>query len=294
MKRALIAGCVRDCAPHLPALFRNIEALRGLFDFSEVLLLENDSLDDSVSCIRSYANTFEGVFALGFPNLAEQIPVKTIRLAHLRNTVLAWQQSRGSWSDLDLLVVLDMDNVNTAPWNLSAIAMSLRWWWQQADGAGLFANQDGPYYDLWALRHPQYCPDDVWAAIARLHGQHPELSDRQLLDAVYTKRTFELDPRSSPLEVDSAFGGLGFYRARWLERAEPFYSGEQPLAWDGPHGRRWWRWQRCEHVCFNLALRRVGGRLWVAPSLINWNTRLLVDRGGLQPNPSAWRHLPVV
>ena len=40
MKRALITGCVRDCAPHLPALFRNIEALRCLFDFSESLQME--------------------------------------------------------------------------------------------------------------------------------------------------------------------------------------------------------------------------------------------------------------
>ena len=294
MKRALITGCVRDCAPHLPALFRNIEALRCLFDFSEVLLLENDSRDDSVDCIRDYANASQGIYALGFPGLAEQIPIKTVRLAHLRNTALAWQQSRRSWSELDLLVVLDMDCVNAAPWDLGVMTKSLRWWWQQANSAGLFANQSGPYYDLWALRHPQYCPDDVWAALARLHGQSPGLSDLQLLDAVYTPRQFELNPQSPPLEVDSAFGGLGFYRTSWLERAEPFYCGERPLAWDGPNGRRWWRWQCCEHVSFNQALRRMGGRLWIAPSLINWNTRLLVDQGGLRPNPSSWRHLPVV
>ena len=293
LRRALITGCVRDSGRHLPALFRNIELLRTLFEQSDVLLLENDSRDDTVAAIRAYAAEAKAVHALGFPGLAEQIPIKTVRLAHLRNTALAWQQQRGGWSDLDVLVVLDCDSVNADPWDLQAYSDVLGWWWQQPDGGGLFANQEGPYYDLWALRHPQQSPDDVWAAIAQLHGQRPDLTDPQLLEAVYAPRQFTLDPAAAPLAVQSAFGGLGFYRASWLQRVQPRYCGEQPLAWDGPEGRRWWRWQCCEHVSFNQALSHSGAKLWIHPRLINWNTRRLQQQGGLRPNPSGWRHLPV-
>lgn len=293
MNRVLITSCVRDCGRHLPAVFRNIERLRGLFDQSAVLLLENDSNDDTVAQIRRYAAAAPGVSALGFAGLAEQIPIKTVRLAHLRNTALAWQQDQGGWMSLDLLVVLDGDSVNADPWDLDAMEVALCWWWAQPDAAAVFANQLGPYYDLWALRHPEQCADDVWAAIARLHGAQPHLSDAELLQLVYEPRVFELSPNALPMEVESAFGGLAFYKAAWLQRADPIYCGEQPLRWDGPRGQRWWRWQCCEHVRFNRMLHRQGGRLWIHPNLINWNTRVLQEQGGLRPNPSGWRHLPV-
>lgn len=288
--RVLITGCAQNCAPWLPAVLGNVERLRGLFNSSRVLLLENDSSDASVDAIRAYASSSRDVHALGFPGLNARIPIKTVRLAHLRNTALAWLEQNGGWESLDLLVVLDLDAVNSAPWDLEAVDTALRWWQRQPAAAGLFANQQGPYYDLWALRHPKLCPDDIWAAMLQRHGAQPELSDAQLLEAVYEPRMFSLSPQEAPLEVDSAFGGLAVYSAAWLARSGARYAGEQPLAWRGPAGERWLRWQCCEHVALHRQLRAAGGRLWIHPALINWNSAEAAA-GGMRPNPSGWRHL---
>ena len=288
--RTLITGCAQSCAPWLPGVLANVERLRNLFSSSRVLLLENDSHDATVDAIRAYASSSRDVHALGFAGLNARIPIKTVRLAHLRNTALNWLEQNGGWESLDLLVVLDLDEVNAAPWDLAAVETALQWWQRQPAAAGLFANQRGPYYDLWALRHPQLCPDDVWAAMLHRHGQEPELNDAQLLEAVYTPRMFSLSPQQAPLEVDSAFGGLAFYSAAWLARSGARYAGEQPLAWRSPAGERWLRWQCCEHVALHRQLRAGGGRLWIHPGLINWNSAEAEGRG-MRPNPSGWRHL---
>lgn len=290
--RALITGCGQNCAAALPAVLHNIERLRSLCSTSRVLLLENDSSDDTASLIRAYGQSHDNVHALGFPGLNARIPIKTVRLAHLRNTALEWLRCHGGWSSIDWLVVLDLDEVNAAPWDLAQLTQALLWWQKQPQAAGLFANQRGPYYDLWALRHTKLCPDDVWEGMLRLHGQQPELSDAQLLEQVYVPRQFSLDPTSPPLEVDSAFGGLAIYQSDWLARAEPCYVGERALAWDGPAGRRWLRWQCCEHVAFHRQIRSCGGRLWIHPGLINWDSEA-ARTAGMRPNPAGWRHLVV-
>ena len=284
--RALITGCAQNCAADLPNVLHNIEVLRNLCSSSRVLLLENDSSDHTATVIRDYANKNRDVHALAFPGLNQRIPGKTVRLAHLRNTALHWLEANGGWASIDWLVVLDLDAVNAAPWNPDQLQNALSWWQEQPDAAGLFANQLGPYYDLWALRHPSLCSNDVWAAMLHLHAEQPELSDTELMTAVLEPRRFQLDPGAQPLEVDSAFGGLGIYSSRWLAQSGARYYGEHPLQWQSPQGSRWLRWQCCEHVALHERLRSAGGRLWIHPALINWDTRQ-----GQRPNPSGWRHL---
>ena len=290
--RTLITGCAQTCGPWLEGVLANVERLRGLCSASRVLLLENDSQDDTVARIRAYASERPEVHALGFTGLNARIPIKTVRLAHLRNTALAWLERHGGWDSIDLLVVLDLDGVNAAPWDLEQLQRCLAWWQQQPQAAALFANQRGPYYDLWALRHPQLCPGDIWAAMLQRHGEQPELSDAELLEQVYEPRQLQLDPAQPPLEVHSAFGGLAFYSSAWLARSGARYVGEQPLAWQGPQGTRWLRWQCCEHVAFHQQLRAAGGRLWIHPALINWASDAAAQ-AGMRPNPSGWRHLVI-
>lgn len=288
---ALITGCAQNCAAALDGVLANIEGLRSqLGEYSEVLLLENDSSDTTRAQLRDYARASRGVHAVGFDQLNRDIPQKTIRLAHLRNTALRWLEAQGGVATFDLLVVLDLDEVNQTPWDLTRVMSSLAWWRVRDDAAGLFANQRGPYYDLWALRHPELCPGDIWAEVLNLHAQQPQLSDSELVDYVYSQHHVELLETDQPLAVDSAFGGLAFYRTSWLKRAHGHYCGETPLLWHGPQGPRWLRWQCCEHVALHQQLRSLGATLWIDPQLINWDTAS-AQSAGMRPNPSAWRSL---
>jgi hypothetical protein len=48
--------------------------------------------------------------AISFKGLNERIPVKTLRLAHLRNGVMDWLKQHQAFTATNL--VLDLDNVN--------------------------------------------------------------------------------------------------------------------------------------------------------------------------------------
>jgi len=115
------------------------------------------------------------------------------------------------------------------------------------------ANQAGPYYDLWALRHPLWSPNDCRAGHRFLveHGVNPE----RALQATVLSRMITL-PHSGPwMRVDSAFGGLALYRRGLLRGLR--YEG---LTADGQ--------EVCEHVALHAAIRARGGLIFINPRLL--------------------------
>ena len=284
-----ILACARDCGCYLPQVFDNLDRLRPYFESLKIFILENDSTDDTFEQIQIYANNRSGISARGMRGIDRSVPVRTERLAHLRNGLIGWLRRETGFKLDDLVLVLDCDEVNAEPWDLGNWPDVLAWFLSQKDAAAVFANQRGPYYDLWALRHPQRCPVDVWQQVLELHCRQPQLSDLELIEQAFQPWQFSLDPLAAPERVKSAFGGLGFYKMEWLWRNEGAYSGSMSRWIDHPdRGLRLIRWQVAEHVAFHAGLRAAGGSLWIHPGLINWTTAALPD---LRPNPSSWRHL---
>ena len=290
-KSLIVLALTRDCGQHLPAVFQNLERLRLLFTDFTVLILENDSQDDTVSQIRSYGCSVTGIQARSFIGIDEQIPVRTERLAHLRNALLDWWRSLDELDTDGLVLVMDCDEVNTNIWDIPVWIDVLSWFLSCPSAAGVFANQDGIYYDLWALRHPERCPGDVWQEVLELHFCNPSLSDQDLITQAYMPRMFSIPVNSSIEKVISAFGGLGFYKASWLLQNNATYSGIISR-WvdDLTKGPKLLRWQVSEHVSFNLGFMAIGASLWIHPALVNWKT---VNLPNLRPNPISWRHMNV-
>jgi hypothetical protein len=284
-----VVGCAQSCAPDLPAVLANLERLRGLFRSSRLLVLENDSSDDTREILARHGQADPGLQALAFTGLNGRIPVKTLRLAHLRNGAMAWLRQVGAFAQEALVLVLDLDAVNAAPWDFERYREVLEWFWQKPKAAAVFANQLGPYYDLWALRHPQLCPDDIWECMLAAKLAQPALDDAALLEQVITPRQLHFEPSLAPFKVDSAFGGLGFYKTQWLAVNPLPYVGDV-TRWLELQGRpQLIRWQCAEHVSFHAGLRAAGGSLWLHPGLLNWPTEALPN--GLRLNPASWRHL---
>ena len=119
----LFTGCAQNCSPWFESVANNIEAFRQLCSESRVLLLENDSSDNTAELIRAYGRSHSGVYAIGFPGLIARIPIKTVRLAHLRNTALEWLRCHGGRSSNDWLVGLDPDEVDDSPWDWSFLRL---------------------------------------------------------------------------------------------------------------------------------------------------------------------------
>jgi hypothetical protein len=117
------------------------------------------------------------------------------------------------------------------------------------------ANQRGRYYDVWALRHPQWSPNDCWEqhAFYRKYMKFPESA----ITFSMRSRMLRIPRDEAWIEVDSAFGGLAIYKSSILN-SNAKYSGITS------EGKR-----ICEHVPFNLALKAKGARIFVNPALIN-------------------------
>jgi hypothetical protein len=139
---------------------------------------------------------------------------------------------------------------------------------REPNAVGVFANQEGPYYDMWALRHADRCPDDMWEAMFDLVSAHG-LTDAAAYAQVVEPRIFQLDAQAEPLEVDSAFGGLGIYQCAAIAAAHPNYIGEKVKIVNMAGVEGIVKWQVCEHVAFNDSMRKSGGRLFVYPDMIN-------------------------
>ena len=293
LERLWILGCAQNSARYFPHIFANLERCQSYFQDSTILVLENDSRDGTCAWLRQYGRSNGRLQAKAFKGLNERISAKTVRLAALRNAGIDWLRAQGALESAnDLVMILDLDEVNADPWDFTQWEQVLSWFLARDQAGAVFANQQGPYYDLWALRHPQLCPHDVWWHVYQIHLQHPLLSDEQCIERGYAPWQFTLSPDQEPFQVESAFGGLGLYKTSWLRRAQAPYCGEQArLLSAADAGLQLLRWQVAEHVSFHAGLRAAGASLWLYPGWINWNTQAVADKGGLRPNPAAWRHL---
>lgn len=255
--RAFIAGAARDCASSLPRTLARLNRFRATFSETKFVIVTNDSSDDTLGVLRRWSASVPNAHILCLDGLASAAKLRAHRLALARNAYLsALRDDLRNGERYDLLLVVDMDGPNGGLIDDPEFTEAIRN--APADWAGLFANQRGPYYDVWALRHPTWSPDDCWQAV-RAESQRwfgRRLVKRKAIEKHVHARQIEISPGSAPIAVDSAFGGFGVYRAEYLCDVE--YSG---LTQNGG--------EICEHVSLNSAIRRKGGNLYILPSLLN-------------------------
>lgn len=282
-QKIIFGGCARDCAPFLPAVLANLERLRGEFGECAQVFVENDSRDQTKALLAAYAQEKPRFVSLHLDGLAASAPQRTVRLAVARNTLIEFMRQWDVVQDYDYLCLFDLDNVSARALDVPALLRAIEWMRVRPQVSAIFPNQLGTYYDLWALRHPTLCPGDVWEEILDYKMAHPACDDQAAYDATFARRIFSLASDAPPLEVDSAFGGLGIYRLRDVLRNRNPYLGDKVKVLREGARVGVARWQQCEHVHFHAGLRQLGGRLYVMPHLINGETP------GISFPPSAFR-----
>jgi hypothetical protein len=266
-KKAIFAGCARDCAEPLGAVLRNVERLSGLFDEAAYVFVENDSRDETRQRLQDWGKS-RAEFALVRMDGLAVLPIRTVRLALARNMYLeVIRNSR--LRDFDYLFVMDMDGVNERELELDIVRKCLDFLEADARNAGVFANQSGVYFDMWALRHATRCPRDVWEEVLEYAIVH-SCPDEEAFARAFAIRHFSLARNAPPEEVSSAFGGLGIYRLAYALPSA--YVGHETKTIKSPPDQFHIAMQVCEHVAFNQDIVRRGGRLFIAPWLVNWDT----------------------
>lgn len=245
----LIVGLVRDGADGIES---NMAALRrAVAGFSEVhwLIIESDSSDDTVRKLTDLSTNIPNFRFFSLGNLTEKMPLRTERLAFCRNAYLREINANPLYKNIEYVIVSDLDNTNALLTEESILSCWVREGWDVCT-----ANQLGPYYDIWALRHPLWSPNDCWLE-HRFLSQFSSRPEDLAYACVFSKMiTLPLD--SEWVEVDSAFGGMAIYRKSIL--SESSYIG---LYENGM--------EICEHVPFHMSIRAAGGKIFINPALIN-------------------------
>lgn len=246
-----ILGLVRNCATQLPATLAAIDAIRHRLKRSHCIIATNDNADDTDAVLADYAGTGVSCTVLNLDGLVETHPQRVERLALARNITLAcmWQKD-----PLPFTLVLDLDGPN-AGLAIDQLFATL----DSAAGESwdaLFANQVPAYYDIYALRHPIWCPGDAWREVARKRRTVLGLrSKKALITQLIHNRQFTIPPTQPRIPVTSAFGGLGLYRTSALAGA--WYGARNAIGEIV-----------CEHVTLHERMVGQGRRLFIDPALL--------------------------
>lgn len=255
-----IGGLARECADALPDSLRSLDNLARCFRQADMVTVTNDSTDGTSEFLARWAAGSRSKTLLRAEGIAESVTCRTDRLATLRNFYLLEMRRRiEAGRRFDLMIVFDCDGVN-GNFDLLPEAICDAIAAAPNDWCALFANQRDAYYDIWALRHPKWCPGDCWQQVREATRFAPRPFRRRAtataIERYIGMRQVRIRPDESAIAVHSAFGGLGIYKVSALDDA--WYCGRNGMGNEV-----------CEHVAFHSCIARHGGKLYIAPRLLN-------------------------
>lgn len=262
-KNILVVGLARNCGSTIKDSIVRLAAALAPFKSLQWLVVESDSSDDTVAALEGLHAGIPGFRFISLGRLREKFPLRTQRIAHCRNSYLDEMENNPTYANIDFVIVTDLDGVN----NLIS-QEAIQSCWTRGDWDVCAANQRGPYYDIWALRHDLWCPNDCWEQQKYLEksGIEPE---KAIYAAVYSKM-ITIPEDAEWIEVKSAFGGLALYRRQALKGAR--YAGLN----DKGH-------EVCEHVTLHRDLIAKGCRIFINPRLINTGATDHADQRNFLP-----------
>jgi hypothetical protein len=254
MKRSvLITGLARNVGSGIE---REVNRFESAFDnFNEIsfFIVESDSEDNTVSELERLKSSRENFRFVSLGALQTDIPDRVSRIAFCRDIYMQEIRENPIYQKIEFICMVDFDLTNDA---LSASGIESCF--LRSDWCGVFANQTGAYYDIFALRAKNWSEKNCWDSdrILREEGLDPIISQHI---AVYSKRR-KIGFDAAWIPVESAFGGLGLYKRECISESRYWIS---QLAESGD----------CEHVLFNVSLSNQGHKLFINPKLLNfsWN-----------------------
>ncbi|MDC0550400.1 hypothetical protein OAO40_00490 [Amylibacter sp.] len=259
---ALIVGLARDCEEGIKSTLPRLDDFKNTFKSVQFRIMTNDSSDKTEEVLDNWAVKKENVKIIKQNNLSIHAPKRTARLAICRNMLLDELKDINKYINIDYFIMMDLDGMNSGlikNQEFTKVVESAPKGW-----GALTANQRGPYYDIWALRHKKWCPNDCFAEARKYrlnifniikHGGIGK-ADKVAFKKYISDRQIIICPTDEPIKVNSAYGGFGIYKTIFLKDAS--FLGLRP------NGR-----EVVEIVHFNHQIEKNGGDLYILPNLIN-------------------------
>lgn len=249
-KPVLVVGIVKDIEKTLKSDLKRIGMAFSFFKEIHWFLVESDSSDKSQQTLLEMKeiNKYFDFISIKIP--VNSYNLRTERLAMARNKYLAHIRDHIDPIEFPYIVIADFNLLNNKLSMESVISS-----WSRTDWDVVTANQSSRYYDIWALRHPLWSPNDCWEQheFLKKYIKTPEIVNSYSLRS----RMIKIPKDSEWIVVDSAFGGLAIYRSSFLLK-DVNYEGKND---DGN--------MICEHIPFNRKIKELGARIFINTSLIN-------------------------
>ena len=244
----LIAGPARNnedlLAAEVGTLLNSVAGFRKAY----CLVLESDSTDNTVGELERIKQSTPSFDFISLGHLAKKMPKRTERLAFARNRIVEEIRSNPMYANVDFIVMADFDGINRSMTREKIEAC----WDLNEPWDVIAAIQSERYYDIWALRHPDWSPIDCFTQRSRLE----KVIGKDAANNLAIKAKQVALPLTGTIEVDSAFGGLAIYKRDALLAGH--YLGLD-------HAGN----EACEHVSFHSDLRKAGYRIYINCALVN-------------------------
>ena len=243
-----MVGTIRNCQRKI---FQTIKCIdKGLYFANKIeyFFVESDSNDKTINSLKKLSKQKNNFRYESFGRLRTELPIHSERLAFCRNRCLhELKKIKNSW--VKYLIVVDTDGV-CRNINSEVIKECIA-----EEGWSVFtANVKGAYYDIWALRHNIWSPNDCWQATKselNIGSSRFESESKNIYS-----RMIKINSSKSFIEVDSAFGGLALYKRSSIPE-DAKYIG---LCKNGQ--------KVCEHVSFHNSIKKNQGSIFINPKLI--------------------------
>jgi tetratricopeptide (TPR) repeat protein len=275
----LFVGVARDCAPYMQAVLANIGFISTYFKKSEFCFVTNNSKDSTEQLLHNWAVTQSNAHILVL-NEIKNIPARTMRIAAARNAYLEFARHCES----DFMLVVDMDDVSGRPFDPETFLKAIWDLNKSTDCAAVFPSQKS-YYDIFAFREERLCPDCVFeqgfdALYSR--GMSAEIVAETLMFETASRISNHIKNAVQPVEVQSAFGGLGIYKMSSVRKNKRKYVGVKQKIIEEAVAERFNMipnsiagWQVCEHVEFHRGFLDNGEKLMILPWFINCDSSFI-------------------
>jgi hypothetical protein len=264
MARILIVGTVSNVASDFSSDYSQLLKAFSSYSSLDTFLVESDSTDSTLSVLNNHSASSDSFDFTSLGQLRESFPERISRIRECRNAYVKYIRENYAKVRWDYVVVADLDGVNRKL-DLHGVESSfnLDLNWEQ-----ISANQSFGYYDLLALRHPYWMPNDClvelnWAKTTFLKDSSwpfRSLKARVRNDDFRKKyvygKMYRINKTAKPVEVESAFGGLAIYKTHvFLE-----FDYSLGMTHDGSES---------EHVTLHRKMREKGYKLFINPRMIN-------------------------
>jgi|19_taG_2_1085344.scaffolds.fasta_scaffold13610_3 glycosyltransferase involved in cell wall biosynthesis len=220
----IIAAAIRDNESTIDKVFSNIERFSKLFKKTKIIMVESDSIDNTINKLNEYKEKLPDMEIISLGNLDQKLPFRTARIATARNVYL--DAAEKLKEEYQYLLIMDMDDICSYEIDEESILSNFRY----DDWDMMTANQPDGYYDIWALRHEYWMPHDCWDMV---HNRPSFMSFDEARILFVHGRQINIDENHPPIKVQSAFGGMGLIKIDSIKgaRHEGITDGKEICEW---------------------------------------------------------------